>query len=65
MKRKFLLGLTFACFILSLTFAFGFGANITGFVVSDLEQAVSVNQIFSAAFLFLGLAIFVVGLLHD
>ena len=65
MKRKVLLGLTFACLFIAASFALGAGSNITGFVTSDVEQAVSVNQIFSVSFLFLGLAIFIVGLLHD
>lgn len=65
MKRKIILSLTFLCLILAGIFAIGAGTEITGLVTGDATQTASINQIFSAIFLFLGLGIFIIGLLHD
>ncbi|MCC7574020.1 hypothetical protein KO361_00305 [Candidatus Woesearchaeota archaeon] len=65
MKRKAILFLTLVFLLLAAMFAMGSGASITGFVVADASQVAPVNQIFSVAFLFLALAVFIVGLLHD
>ncbi|MFP4567465.1 MAG: hypothetical protein ACLFN8_00830 [Candidatus Woesearchaeota archaeon] len=65
MKQKIILTLTFLCLAIAGIFAIGMGSGLTGFVIADASQEITVNQIFSASFLFLGLAIFVVGLLHD
>ena len=65
MKRKIIFALTFLCLIIAGIFALGFGAGITGLVAGDATQEITINQIFSASFLFLGLGIFIVGLLHD
>lgn len=65
MKKKIILTLTFAFLFLSAFFAMGSSNNLTGFVVSDASQVAPVNQLFSIIFVFLALAIFIVGLLHD
>ncbi len=65
MKHKIILTLTFICLFIAGLFALGSGTGVVGFVTSDASQAISVNQIFSASFLFLGMAIFIIGLLHD
>ena len=65
MKKKIILALTFAFLFFAAFFAMGSSNNVTGFVVSDASQVMPVNQIFSIIFVFLALAVFIVGLLHD
>ena len=62
MKKKIVITTTLVFFAIAIAFAVT-GDTMTGLVVSETAPT-HINQVFTAIFLFLGLATFILGELH-